>query len=119
MVLEQLRLTGRAAGVTGAGHGLGQQMALALAHAGAVNCIAMGWMDGDALVASAGDVGEQSVRFVPLKRPGKPLEVAPLCVYLASDASSYISGQVFFVYGGLTTNFVMNLDRESRLKTDD
>ncbi|TNJ67263.1 SDR family oxidoreductase [Paenibacillus hemerocallicola] len=37
---------------------------------------------------------------VPLKRPGQPFELAPVYVLLASDDSSYISGQILFVNGG-------------------
>ncbi|GLX70548.1 SDR family oxidoreductase [Paenibacillus glycanilyticus] len=37
---------------------------------------------------------------VPLGRPGQPFELAPVYVLLASDDSSYISGQVYFVNGG-------------------
>lgn len=41
------------------------------------------------------------VNFIPLKRLGRPEEIAPMVVFLASDAASYITGQVFSINGGL------------------
>src|SRR5699024_8806420 len=38
---------------------------------------------------------------IPLKRAGQPEDVANLCVLLASDMSSYITGQVITVDGGM------------------
>ncbi len=73
-------------------------------HGITVNCIAKGWMaDNPALREDDPEAGK-TVRFVPMKRPGLPEDLAPLAVYLASDVSGYISGQVLFVDGGLTTH---------------
>lgn len=38
---------------------------------------------------------------IPLKRGGRPEDVANACIYLASDMSSYVSGQVLSVCGGM------------------
>jgi len=40
----------------------------------------------------------------PMKRPGQPEELAPAYVYLASDDSSYVSGQVMHINGGEVVN---------------
>lgn len=40
----------------------------------------------------------------PMQRPGQPEEVAPAYVFLGSDDSSYISGQVIHVNGGEIVN---------------
>jgi len=40
---------------------------------------------------------------IPLKRGGEPDEVAKVCVFLASDLSSYVSGQVINVCGAMNT----------------
>ena len=37
---------------------------------------------------------------VPMKRAGQPYELAPTYVYLASEDSSYVTGQVLHVNGG-------------------
>ena len=43
------------------------------------------------------------VDAIPLKRGGKPEDVADACVFLASDMSSYITGQTLHVCGGMLT----------------
>ncbi len=40
---------------------------------------------------------------IPLKRGGTPEDVADVCVFLGSDLSSYVSGQVISVCGGMST----------------
>jgi 3-oxoacyl-[acyl-carrier protein] reductase len=40
---------------------------------------------------------------IPMKRGGKPEEIADVCVFLGSDMSSYISGQVLHVNGAMYT----------------
>ena len=40
-------------------------------------------------------------RFIPMRRPGNADEVAPLALYLASEAAGYVTGQTLFVDGGL------------------
>ena len=40
---------------------------------------------------------------IPLKRGGKPEDVANACVFLASELSSYVTGQVLHVDGGMLT----------------
>ena len=43
------------------------------------------------------------VENIPLKRPGNPEDVANCCLFLASDMSTYVSGQVISVCGGMLT----------------
>lgn len=69
-----------------------------------VNAIAQGWMQHTALIGNPDPAENKTVRFVPMKRAGAADEIAPLAVYLASGAAAYISGQVMFVDGGLTTH---------------
>jgi NAD(P)-dependent dehydrogenase (short-subunit alcohol dehydrogenase family) len=46
---------------------------------------------------------DRIVRMYPLRRLGKPTDVAPAVVFLASDAASWITGQVLSVSGGYST----------------
>jgi len=69
-----------------------------------VNAIAQGWMEHSPAIGNPDPASNQTVRFVPMKRAGTAEEVAALAVYLASDSCGYISGQVLFVDGGLTTH---------------
>jgi glucose 1-dehydrogenase len=42
---------------------------------------------------------------IPLRRLGKPEDVASVAAFLASDESSYVTGTTFVVDGGLTWNY--------------
>jgi NAD(P)-dependent dehydrogenase (short-subunit alcohol dehydrogenase family) len=59
------------------------------------------------LNVSAGYTVEEIMTFgyeTPMKRAGQPAELAPAYVYLASDDSRYVSGQMIHVNGGTITN---------------
>jgi 3-oxoacyl-[acyl-carrier protein] reductase len=49
------------------------------------------------------DVREAWINDIPLKRSGKPEDVADVATFLASDLSSYVTGQVLSVCGGMST----------------
>jgi NAD(P)-dependent dehydrogenase (short-subunit alcohol dehydrogenase family) len=69
-----------------------------------VNCIAPGLVRTDFARALWEDPGtlELMTRYVPLRRIGEPREIAGTAVYLASDASTFITGQILVVDGGAT-----------------
>jgi NAD(P)-dependent dehydrogenase (short-subunit alcohol dehydrogenase family) len=46
--------------------------------------------------------GGEWMDMIPMHRPGKPEELAPLAVYLASEASSYMTGSAVVIDGGYT-----------------
>ena len=66
-----------------------------------VNCIAPGFIDTDMTQAVKEDIRNAWIEQIPLKRAGKPEDVANAALFLASDLSSYITGQVLGVDGGM------------------
>ena len=65
------------------------------------NCIAPGFIVSDMTAALPDDVREQWVKTIPLRRGGTPEDVAKVALFLASDLSAYVSGQVIHCCGGM------------------
>ncbi|MBR4133614.1 MAG: 3-oxoacyl-[Bacteroidales bacterium] len=65
------------------------------------NCIAPGFIISDMTAALPDDVREQWVKTIPLRRGGTPEDVAKVALFLASDLSAYVSGQVIHCCGGM------------------
>lgn len=65
-----------------------------------VNCIAPSLINTDIIKTVPDKVKESMTAAVPMRRVGEPEEVADLVAYLASDESSYISGQCINITGG-------------------
>ncbi len=55
-------------------------------------------------VESDPKLDEQILAQIPLKRWGKPEEIAQMAVYLASDDASYVTGSTYFIDGGMLRN---------------
>ena len=86
------------------------QMTKALAdelgpHGITVNCLAPGWFKTaqNAVLYEDSKWVEYIVDRIPLGRPGNPDDLDGAVVFLASDASRYITGQIILVDGGITT----------------
>ena len=67
------------------------------------NAIAPGFIITDMTAKLPEDVREQWIKGIPLRRGGTPQDVANTCVFLGSELSSYVSGQVINVCGGMNT----------------
>ena len=65
------------------------------------NAIAPGFILTDMTKALSEDTLKQFVSMIPMRRGGEPEEVAKVALFLASDLSSYVSGQVIQVNGGM------------------
>ena len=65
------------------------------------NCIATGFIISDMTNALSEEVRDAWVKQIPLRRGGTPEDVANVAVFLASDLSSYVSGQVIHCCGAM------------------
>ena len=67
------------------------------------NAIAPGFIETAMTEKLGAEVREAWIKDIPLKRSGKPADVANIAVFLASELSSYVTGQVISVCGGMHT----------------
>jgi 3-oxoacyl-[acyl-carrier protein] reductase len=65
------------------------------------NAIAPGFIETDMTSGLPDDVRKTWMATIPLRRGGTPEDVANACIFLASDLSAYVTGQVIPVCGGL------------------
>ncbi|WP_116128112.1 3-oxoacyl-[acyl-carrier-protein] reductase [Lewinella sp. IMCC34183] len=66
------------------------------------NVVAPGFIETDMTDELPEKVRDSYLANIPLKRFGKPEEIANVCIWLGSDMSSYVTGQVISVDGGLS-----------------
>ena len=67
-----------------------------------VNCVAPGFIETDMTIAVVNAAGDKIKNSIPVKRLGKPEDISNAVLVLASEESSYITGQTLKVDGGLT-----------------
>jgi 2-deoxy-D-gluconate 3-dehydrogenase len=67
-----------------------------------VNAIAPGYFRTDMNAAALDDpeLGPKIIGRIPMRRAGRPEEIGPLAVFLASDQASFVTGEVYFISGG-------------------
>jgi gluconate 5-dehydrogenase len=105
-------------GPYGASRGGIRQLTMSLAddwgpHGITVNCLAPGWFrtDQNKVMYDDAEWVAYLVDRITLKRPGKPEDLEGAVVFLASDASAYITGQTLLVDGGISTGSIRALPR--------
>jgi gluconate 5-dehydrogenase len=107
-------------GPYGASRGGVRQLTMSLAddwgrHGITVNCLAPGWFKTaqNAVMYENKEWVDYLCDRIPLKRPGQPRDLDGAVVFLASDASEYVTGQTLLVDGGISTGATRALPRKS------
>ncbi|OGF64536.1 MAG: hypothetical protein A2Y62_06815 [Candidatus Fischerbacteria bacterium RBG_13_37_8] len=65
-----------------------------------VNAIAPGWVDTDMSTEALKNEYDKIISVIPLRRVGKPEEIAGAAVYLASKEASFVTGEIININGG-------------------
>ena len=106
-------------GPYGASRGGVKQLTMSLAddwgrHGITVNCLAPGWFKTaqNAVMYENKEWVDYLCDRIPLKRPGQPRDLDGAVVFLASEASSYVTGQTLLVDGGISTGATRALPRK-------
>jgi gluconate 5-dehydrogenase len=83
-------------------------------HGVTVNCLSPGWFKTaqNAVLYEDEEWVEYLRDRIPLKRPGRPDDLDGTVVFLASDASEYVTGQNLLIDGGISTGAVRALPRQ-------
>ena len=82
--------------------GLTQSLAKEVARAGiTVNAVCPGYIETEALGGMDEDARKAAIQRVPMRRLGKPAEVAAAVLFLASPSASYITGSALKIDGGI------------------
>ncbi len=84
-------------------HQLTRHLAKQLAPAVTVNAVAPGPFESKMMAATLASFGDQIAASAPLKRIGRPDDMAGVAIFLASRAGSYLTGAVIPVDGGIAT----------------
>ena len=69
-----------------------------------VNCIAPGLIETDMTSHLSDTVKQGYLDRIPLKKLGKPKDIGQMILFLCSDEASYITGQTFYIDGGMSLN---------------
>jgi gluconate 5-dehydrogenase len=84
-----------------------------------VNCLAPGWFrtEQNKVLYENKEWVEYLCDRIPVKRPGRPEDLDAAVVFLASEASRYVTGQTLLVDGGISTGATRALVQPARKRS--